>query len=225
MNDATTNLPTLSDRSGVTDAVRAQILATEHTSLLATRSITWNEIFSRATMFITMLSAAVVALALVAQATNFGPPFRLFALLILPIVLLMGFATFIRLGEANTDDIGLVIGMNRLRHAYLELAPELQPYFTTGHHDDHAGIMQSYGLGYRLTISRILGGTPALIGAINVVVAGVVAALLAEALGAPGMVNIVIGVVVAIVAAFGHGAMVFRAIRRGRRGHHPRFPS
>ena len=69
-------------------------------------------------------------------------------------------ATFIRLGEANTDDIGLVIGMNRLRHAYLELAPELQPYFTTGHHDDHASIMQSYGLGYRLSLSRVLGARP-----------------------------------------------------------------
>jgi len=70
-----------SDRSGagITDAVRAQILATEHWSLLATRSMTWNEIFSRASMFITVLSAAVVALALVAQATAFGSGFRLFA--------------------------------------------------------------------------------------------------------------------------------------------------
>ena len=51
-------LPPLSDRSGVTDAVRTQILATEHWSLLATRSMTWNEVFSRASMFITVLSAA-----------------------------------------------------------------------------------------------------------------------------------------------------------------------
>src|SRR5262245_863145 len=62
-------VPTLlADRSGagITDAVRAQILATEHWSLLATRSMTWNEIFSRASMFMTVLSAAVVALAVVA---------------------------------------------------------------------------------------------------------------------------------------------------------------
>jgi hypothetical protein len=55
MNDRFTTLPPLSDRSGVTDAVRAQILATEHWSLLATRSMTWNEIFSRASMFVTVL--------------------------------------------------------------------------------------------------------------------------------------------------------------------------
>jgi len=77
MHDSST---ILSDRSGVTDAVRAQILATEHWSLLATRSMTWNEMFSRAAMFLTVLSAAVVALALVAQATGFGPGFRSFAL-------------------------------------------------------------------------------------------------------------------------------------------------
>ena len=115
--------------------------------------------------------------------------------------------------------------MNRLRHAYLTLAPELQPYFTTGHHDDHASILQSYGLGYRLSLSRVLGGTPALVGAINVVLVGVVAALIGEVLGAPGTAIVVVGVIAALAAAVGHGALVFRAITRGRRGHRPRFPS
>ena len=35
MNDPRTPTPALSDRSGVTDGVRTQILATEHWSLLA----------------------------------------------------------------------------------------------------------------------------------------------------------------------------------------------
>src|SRR5215469_14470252 len=169
----TTSPSSLSERGGVTDAVRAQLLATEHWSLLATRSMTWNEVFSRASMFVTVLSAAVVALALVAQATAFGPGFRLFALLVLPVVLLMGLATLIRLAEDNTEDFGLVIGMNLLRHAYLELAPELEPYFVTGHHDDEANVLRSYGLGSSFGLSRILAGTPNLVAAINVVVVGV----------------------------------------------------
>jgi ABC-type transport system involved in cytochrome bd biosynthesis fused ATPase/permease subunit len=225
MDELMTNKHTLSDRSGVNDAVRVQILTAEHSSLLLTRSITWNEMFSRATMFITILSAAIVALALVAQATNFGPNFRLFALLVLPVVFLVGFVTFIRLGEANTDDIGLVIGMNRLRNAYLELAPELQPYFTTGHFDDHASILQSYGLGYRQSFSRYLGGTPALVGMINAVVVGIIAALVADALGAPSTVDAVVGVVAALAAAAGHAALMSRAIQRGRGGYRPKFPS
>ena len=221
----TTRPSALSDRSGVTDAVRAQILATEHWSLLATRTMTWTEIFSRATMFITVLSAAVVGIALVAQATDFGSGARVFALLVLPVVLLVGLMTFLRLGEANSQDIVLVIGMNRLRHAYLELAPELEPYFTTAHHDDHAAILQSYGAGYRYSIGRVLGGTPALVAIINVVLAGVVAALSAQSLGAAGAPAIAVGLGGALVAAAGQAALVARAMARGRADYRPRFPT
>lgn len=218
--------PLFTDRSGVTDAVRAQLLATEHWSLLATRSMTWNEVFSRASMFVTVLSAAVVALALVAQATAFGPGFRLFALLVLPVVLLVGLATLIRLAEDNSEDYGLVIGMNRLRHAYLELAPELEPYFVTGHHDDEAGILRSYGLvGSSFSLGRIIAGTPNLVGAINVVVVGVLAALVADTLGAPDAADVAAGVVAALVATVGLGALAFRSMKRDRQAYHPCFPA
>jgi hypothetical protein len=209
----------------VTDAVRTQILATEHWSLLATRSMTWNEIFSRATMFITVLSAAVVGIALVAQATDFGPGARVFALLVLPVVLLVGLMTFVRLGEANSHDIMLVIGMNRLRHAYLELAPELEPYFVTAHHDDHAAILQTYGSGYRYSVGRVLGGTPALVAIINVVLAGVVAALAAAGLSATEAVVIAAGLAGALVVAAGQAGLVARAMTRGRADYRPRFPT
>lgn len=225
MNDPAKNFPPISDRSGVTDAVRVQILATEHWSMLATRSMIWNEIFSRASMFITLLSAAVVGLALVAQATGFGPGFLLFALLVLPIVLLMGIVTVIRLGDANLDDFGLVMGMNRLRHAYLELAPELEPYFTTADFDDQVSILQSYGLGYRMNFARILAGTPSLIAAINVVISGMIAVLIVEVLGATGPVNVFVGVAVALVAAVGHALFMCNVIKRGRSGFSVRFPS
>jgi hypothetical protein len=42
------------------DARALQVLTTEHWSLLAGRSISWNESFSRATIFLTALSGAVV---------------------------------------------------------------------------------------------------------------------------------------------------------------------
>ena len=222
-NSAT--LPTLSDRSGVTDAVRTQILATEHWSLLATRSMTWNEIFSRASMFITVLSAAVVALALVAQATAFGSGFRLFALLVLPVVLLVGLATFLRLGDANTDDFGLVLGMNRLRHAYLELAPELEPYFVTGRHDDMAGLTQSYGLGYHSGLGRVLAATPNLVAIIDAVVFGVFAALIAQILGAPDVAVVATGAVAALAGVIGFAVLVLQTRTRVWREVHPRFPS
>ena len=224
MDDQMTSAPALSDRSGVTDAVRTQILATEHWSLLATRSMTWNEVFSRASMFITVLSASVVALALVAQVNAFGPGFRLFALLVLPIVLLVGVATVIRLGDCNTEDFRLIGGMNRLRHAYLELAPELEPYFITPHHDDEASILQVYGANQTLRLSRIVAGTPTLVGVINVVVVGVLAALIADTLGASDAIDVVVGIIAALVAAAGFGVLASRTINAARRAHRPRFP-
>src|SRR5262245_31563015 len=121
----------LSERSGVTDAVRAQLLATVHWRLLATRTMTWNEVYSRAGMFVAVLSAAVVALALVAQATAFGPGFRTLALLVLQLVLRMGPLTLRRPSGANTEEVGFV-RMNWLRQAYRELAPGLEPYLVTG---------------------------------------------------------------------------------------------
>jgi len=77
-------------------------------------------------MFITMSSAVIVALALVAQATSFDSRFQLFALLLLPLLLLLGLATFVHLGEANGFDVRLVISMNRLRPHLLSIGEQLE---------------------------------------------------------------------------------------------------
>src|SRR5260370_25967711 len=72
--------------SGSADSVRMQILATEHWSLLASRSLGYTDSFSRASMFFSVLSGTVIALALIAQAERFhklcfpAPP------LLLPVV-------------------------------------------------------------------------------------------------------------------------------------------
>jgi len=109
--------PSLGGLDATGNTPHAQFLATEHWSLLATRSMTWNEIFSRTGTYLTVLSATVIALSLVANATGFGQAFRTFALLVLPVVLLVGVGTYFRLVEADIEDAWLVIGMNRLRHA------------------------------------------------------------------------------------------------------------
>jgi hypothetical protein len=152
--------------STVTDAVRVQILATEHWSLLATRSLAWTEAYSRAGIFLTVLSAAVVAMALVGQAGT-QRDFILFALVLLPVVLFLGLATYVRLVAINNDDGRLLNGMNRLRHGYLDIAPELEPYFITGHHDDVRGLAQTLGLGenfFRRFPFQVLASTPGVVG-------------------------------------------------------------
>ena len=88
-------------------------------------------------MFLATLSAATVALALAGSVM--GDEFLVFALVILPVVLFIGLATATRLAQASADDGLAVQGMNRIRHAYLEMVPELEPYFVTGHYDDVPG--------------------------------------------------------------------------------------
>src|SRR3989442_1874995 len=80
----------------VTPAMRLQILSTEHWSLLASRALAWDEAFSRAGMFLTTLTGAIVALALVAQASAFADAFTLFALVILPVLLFIGVEPLVR---------------------------------------------------------------------------------------------------------------------------------
>jgi hypothetical protein len=57
---------------GPPPGVRAQLLATEHWSLLATRSTAQSELLSRITTFLMLVSASIVGLALMGQATRFG---------------------------------------------------------------------------------------------------------------------------------------------------------
>ncbi len=206
-------------------SLRAQILATEHWSLLATRSMTWNEIFSRTGTFLTVLSATVVALSLVAQATGFGDSFRVFALLVLPVVLLVGLATYIRLLEADIEDAWLVVGMNRLRHAYLELAPDLDPYFVTSQNDDELGVLQTYSFRTDVGVSHLLAGSPVIIGIVDTVVTGVIAVIICQALGAAVELQIAVGLLVALATGALLGAMGYRRIGQLRRRYRPRFPS
>lgn len=205
-------------------AIRLQILATEHWSLLGTRSMTYHEVFSRTGIFLTVLSASVVSLALVAQATDFGDALYVFALLVLPVVLFLGVTTYVRIADANVEDIWLQSGMNRLRHAYLEIAPELEPYFVTGHHDDEQGILASYGPGARVRLSRVFSSTPAVVGIIDVVVAGVLAGLVANVSISSSVVSIAVGIGVALAAVILLVVSVSRRIAESRKLLVSRFP-
>ena len=170
----------------ISPAMRLQILSTEHWSLLASRSLAWNESFSRAGMFLTTLTGAIVALALVAQASAFGDAFTLFALVILPVVLFIGVTTGMRLGASNYHEAKCVVGMNRIRAAYLQLAPDLERYFVMSAHDDAQGIGITMGVspgGAVYWIGQMLAGTPTVVMIINSVLAGAIAAVAAVRFG------------------------------------------
>lgn len=210
------DLPASDQSTGTTpDAVRVQILSTEHWSLLATRNLTWNESFSRASWFVTVVSATVVALALVAQSTDFGPSFRLFAILLIPLLIVIGVATVIRLVQLNSEDVELVIGMNRLRRGYLDLAPELERYFVTGHRDDLAGIMRTYGTRRtRIPATQYLSSIALLVSLIVAVLTGALAALIGDWLSAGLAATIIIGITGSLIALTALILTVIRHVNR-----------
>ena len=50
---------------------------------------------------------------------------------------------------ANEDDLRAVHAMARIRHAYVRLAPGIQPFFTSPIHDDMPAVLTVYGAGPR----------------------------------------------------------------------------
>src|SRR5688572_10096875 len=143
----------MAEPSPVPLSVRAQLLATEHWSLLATRSQTWGEVMSRIMAQFTFTSAVLVVLALVVQ--NDGP-FRPLALGLGGAVLLTGTLTSMRVHYASHEDAQLVRGMNRLRHAYVDIDPVVADYLVAGHTDDLTGINQTYTMGPSRDLSQLL---------------------------------------------------------------------
>jgi hypothetical protein len=204
--------------------LRLQILTTEHWSLLSTRALSWNESFSRAAMFLAALSGAVVALALVAA--SFRDGVVTFALLILPVVLFLGIATFVRLVEINHEDMRWVIGMNLLRHAYLEDAPELRPYFITGWHDDEAGIMATFGASPgRGAFAHEFVTAPGVIAVVDGVLAGVCTAIVGSQLGLAGSLTLAGAIAVGLISIVVLAGYQYRGAVRPRTTRHARFPA
>jgi hypothetical protein len=156
----------------VLPGVRAQLLATEHWSLLATRSQTWSEVMSRIMAQFTFASAVLVVLALVVQREGADGPFRALALGLGAAVLLTGTLTSMRVHYASHEDAQLVRGMNRLRRAYLDLDPGMEPYLVTGVSDDLPGITRTYTMGPGRDVTQLLASASLFITTVTALVAG-----------------------------------------------------
>ena len=217
--DSPGSLPRLSD-----DA--AAFLTSEQFSLLGTRSSGWNESFSRVSVFLTTLSASAVALALVADASGFDDQFAVFALVLFPIVLFLGIATHVRIVQITLEDVYLVRAMNRMRRAYVDHAPEIRPYFTTGVSDDGHGVWRTYRLGRpepRHHWGQVLLGAPTIIATLDSVIAAVGTGALVKYLDGSGLVVVLFcsGVFAGVWAAL--FSLQVRAFRTARESV-PLFP-
>ncbi|MDP9252754.1 MAG: hypothetical protein M3O80_07085 [Chloroflexota bacterium] len=152
-------------------------------------------------MFLSTLTGALVALALVAQASEFGEGFTLFALVILPIVLFIGVTTLIRLGASNYHEAMCVVGMNRIRAAYLEPGGRVS------------------------WIGQILAGTPTVVMILNSVLAGVIAAVASLRIGVPVSTALGVGALAFVLAMVLLGLYARGSIAKAQTGYRPLFPT
>jgi hypothetical protein len=133
-------------------------------------------------------------------------------------------ATFLRLVEADIEDVWLVTGMNRLRHAYIDLEPELERYFVASHHDDPDGILQTYSYRCNVGVSHLFSGSPVIVGTIDAVLVGVLTAIVGLTLNAAVPLQVAIGCLTGFTAASLLGFIGVRKVRRDSNGYRPLFP-
>jgi hypothetical protein len=210
------------DRAGrdqVLDDPRAlQILSTEHWSLLAARSLSYNEAFSRASMFLSFLSATLIVIGFLVSSLGLTPTVGLLASILLGADLFIGLATASRLIDASAEELNTVRGMNRIRHAYREMVPGIEPYFVSSFHDDAKGVLAVYGYAGRDASVKLsplrnlihgLGTTIGMIATINAMILGALGAAMSLGLGLPieAAVIVALSAFVLAFAAFSYAGM------------------
>ena len=176
-------------------------ITTEHFTLQTARTVTTSESSGRATLFLSTLSSALVALGFVAQRGGFNHDFDIFALLVLPPIAFLGLITFQRAMQSALEDSLYAQGMNRIRQFYVELVPEMRRYFILPTRDTRRNpppgnvpiMWQAF-----LTFA-------AAIGVVNSVLVGAIVGIAVDLVLSPSiMVLIVLGIAVALLGIAGH---------------------
>lgn len=199
------------------------LLATEHWSLLGTRNMTWSEVMSRITILLTVSSAGLVVLALVVQSSGFTDPFWVLAIGLNATILLLGTLTGLRVTLASQEDAQLVLAMNRLRAAYVDLAPEIRAYLTASPEDDQTGIWQTYTLGApRSVVTHVVASTNFFLSVFNAILAGVLGALITHQAGGSTVLTSVLGVLAGLAHFAGVAVHSLFLVRGADTA--PRFP-
>jgi len=109
-------------------AAALSIITTEHFALQGARGATISESTGRAGMFLSAVSAGLVALGLIATATRVGSAFYALGLALLPTLVLIGLMTFQRVLQAGIEDHGYARPISKLRGFYVERVPQLTDY-------------------------------------------------------------------------------------------------
>ena len=182
-------------------------LTTEHFVLQTANNSTYAEASARSTLYVMVLSSALVAMGFIAGSDVLIP----FAAIVLPAVFVLGIFTVVRLVETVLESQHYLTGIARIRAYYRTLGPEAARHFSpeTGRWPE-AGNDPALRLGM---VFALFGTTASMIAVINNVVAGVSIALVVRifAPGAPAWAAPVAGIAGALLLTW-----LFYAYQRWR---------
>ena len=186
------------ERDAARRAEFMQALTTEHAMLQSGRSLSGTEIAFRATLYVTTVSSAVVALALVANVSGVGEAFLIFALAILPVIYFLGVVTYGRMLQNAVEFIMYGQAISRIRRFYAEIDPTRAEFFPETLHNELG--LQALGL-FNLRWQQYLAATTT-VAIVNAVVGGAfVALVVAELVKLPAWAPTVVGGLVSAVLA------------------------
>lgn len=131
--------------NGAPSGALMSALTTEHYTLQAARSATVVEANGRSLLFLSAVSGATVALALVAQLDRPGQTFLIFALSILPALLALGLTSYARLADLAVHDAYYARGVGRIRSFYFTIDPLARQYWLLSAGDDPNAVMRQAG--------------------------------------------------------------------------------
>lgn len=202
----------------------SQILTTEHFTLQGARNGTISEANGRLGHYISTVGSGVVALAFVANVSGLGIPFLAFSAVVFQIMILLGAVTLVRTIQIGVNDARLAQAINRIRHYYVEIAPETERYFSFPQYDDPKSVQLSM-MPFHFLLQE-LASTPGPVILINSVLVGAFAGILSAGVFSVQLVPAVgIASISLAVAFFLHrhfGDRVWR--RHTREGAEVRFP-
>jgi hypothetical protein len=227
--------PAIPEQPHVEEAERRrqllQALTTEHFTLQTARSATIADSNGRSALYLATVSSAVVALAFIGQLAHTGQAFFLFALALLPALVLLGVLTYLRLVQTAVEDLFYARAINRIRRHYVDLDPDAGHWFVLCGYDDPAGVMAAMGLaapGEGHSHWHLLSHVATMVAVVTSIIAGVGVALAATAVDGgrvPVAASALLGVVVTVACAAAFGWHQLRRWRAAEASVPSLFPS
>lgn len=168
----------MAEPSDVSEERLLSVLTTEHSTLQSARIAANSEASGRVLIFLSTLSNATIALAFAGQASDFGTPFFVFALVILPAMLVIGFATFMRVVQFLLNEAYYGFAISRIREHYKTVHPDAESLMLIPTTDGLASIRPESVLEKKVSRLQSLYMISGMVSFVEALVAGAFIALL-----------------------------------------------